>query len=134
MKIIHTLNSGQIESLHELYRGEWWTKTRSLEETKKCVEGSTMIFGCVRDDRLVGFARVLTDYVFKAMIYDVIVAEDERSKGIGEFIITSILEHPEIKPVRHVELYCVSDRISFYERFGFTKDIGTTRLMRFKKA
>lgn len=134
MNIIHTLNAGQIKALHEMYRGEWWTKERSLDQTKKCLEGSSLIFGCVRGDILVGFARVLTDYIFKAMIYDVIVAKNERGKGTGRFIITSILEHPEIRPVKHVELYCVADRVSFYSQLGFTQDIGTTRLMRYTRS
>ena len=56
-------------------QGEWWTRSRSLEETKQCVLGSQICIGITSEaDNLVGFVRVLTDFTFKALIFDVIVA------------------------------------------------------------
>jgi hypothetical protein len=47
MKAIYELNEEQISDLQVLYQNEWWTKGRSLAETKQCVEGSQISIGVV---------------------------------------------------------------------------------------
>jgi len=37
---------------------------------------------------------------------------------------------PDLRQVRHVELACLPERETFYERLGFTTDVGGIRLMR----
>ena len=65
--VINHLTKKQIGQLHQLYQGEWWSRTRTLLETRQCVVGSQICIGLATpDEQLVGFARVLTDYTFKA--------------------------------------------------------------------
>ena len=131
MRIIHELDETRIAQLHEFFAREWWTSDRSLEETRRCVEGSQICIG-VTDDTgdLIGFARVITDYTFKALVFDVIVADAHRGKGLGEHLIKLVLEHPDLARVRHFELYCLPDVGPFYERHGFSTEVGGVRLMR----
>ena len=69
MNIIHELSKKHIEQLHALYQAEWWTRDRSLGDTTKCVSGSQVCIGITSEnDDLIGFARVLTDFTFKAFI------------------------------------------------------------------
>ena len=132
MKIIHSLTDTQTKKLNQLYQNEWWCKGRTLEDTERVVAGSSMVFCAVDGDNLVGFARILTDYVFKALIFDVIVDPECRSNGIGSIILRAIKDHEKLKSVRHFELYCRTDMISYYERHGFTADIGDIQLMRYE--
>lgn len=68
--------------------------------------------------RLVGFGRVLTDYVFRASIWDVIVDRDYQGQKIGTEIVRRILDHPTLQ---HVELFWLcTRRPGFYERLGFS--------------
>ena len=132
MNIIDTLNEKQIKQLQQLYQLEWWTKGRSLEETRKCLKGSQISFGLVdKDDDLIGFARVITDFVFKAFIFDVIVRQDYRKSGLGKKLLSLIQEHPKLSDVRHFELYCLPELAGYYEQLGFTTDIGGIVLMRY---
>ncbi len=95
------------------------------------VEHSSVIFGLVSgDDELVGFARVLSDRVYKAFIFDVIVAPDSREAGLGAELINWILSEPKLSSVRHFELYCAPEMRPFYERWGFSSDVGEISLMR----
>ena len=80
--------------------------------------------------RLLAFARVLTDGVFKAFVFDVIVAKDSRGRGLGSRLMRRILEHPDLREVKHVEVACLPELETFYERLGFTTDVGGIRLMR----
>ena len=68
--------------------------------------------------RLVGFGRVLTDYVFRASIWDVIVDRAYQGQKIGTEIVRRILDHPT---VQQVELFWLcTRRPGFYERLGFS--------------
>ncbi len=130
MQLIHQLSEQQIHQLHRLYQNEYWSKGRSLEDTICCVKGTSMLFGLVEGDDLVAFARVMTDYVFKAFIFDVIVSEKLRTQGLGKQIIESILGHSALQKVKHIELYCLPELFGFYSQFGFSHDLGAMQLMR----
>jgi predicted GNAT family N-acyltransferase len=80
--------------------------------------------------RLVGFARVLTDEVYLAVVLDVIVAPDLRGSGLGETLLDAIVGHPRLASVRSIELVCQPDLMPFYRRWGFTDQVGGSRLMR----
>jgi ribosomal protein S18 acetylase RimI-like enzyme len=114
------LNASQIRQLHRHYSREWWTKTRTLKQTRKVVDGSSLIFAYLDEkDRLAAFARVLSDFVFKASIFDLIVSEDYRNAGLGKALIEKILNHPRLEEVASFELYCLPEMSSYYQGLGF---------------
>lgn len=113
--------------LYELYSREWWTAGRSFEEVVRMVGHSDLTIGLCLDDRLVAFARVLTDYTFKAMIFDVIVHADFRGRNLGREVVTRIVEHESLAGVRSFELYCPDALVAFYAKLGFSK--GTANLL-----
>jgi predicted GNAT family N-acyltransferase len=78
----------------------------------------------------VAFGRVLTDGVFKALVFDVIVAPDVRGAGLGHALIRHIVADPQLSAVRDIELYCREELIPFYERLGFSVDLPEVRFMR----
>lgn len=127
------LNDPQIDDLIRMYRSEWWTKGRRADDVRLMLEHSDVIVGFAEPSggRLVAFARVITDFVYKALILDVIVAEEHRKEGLGRALIDRIVTHPRLSSVRHLELYCRAEMIPFYERWGFRTDPSDTRFMRF---
>lgn len=134
MNTVDTLSPHHIEQLHGLYKQEWWSKHRTFEQTKKVVSGSQLCIAIVDDDNnLAGFARVLTDFVFKALIFDVIVANNSRKRGLGDKLISTIKHHPALGEVAHFELYCLPEMFAFYQRQGFSEELGHIKLMRHKK-
>jgi predicted GNAT family N-acyltransferase len=80
--------------------------------------------------QLVGFARVLTDRAFKALIFDVIVERGHRSAGLGRRLVQYVLDHPMLAEVGHIELYCRPELIPFYEQCGFSTTPADVNLMR----
>ena len=131
MSVVDRLTEGQLQDLHGLFRSEWWTNQRTLEETRKVVAGSQLCLGFVDSTgTLVGFSRVLTDYIFKALIFDVIVDPRYRGLGLGDRMVSLIMGHERLCGVKTFELYCLPELVPFYERHGFSDDVGKIRLMR----
>ena len=118
--------------LMELYQHEWWTNERREDDVARMLRHTDLVVGVCTDpgDRLVGFTRVLTDRAYKAVIFDVIVAEAHRKTGLGRKLIEHVLDHPMLADVRHLELYCRPELIPFYEQWGFTAALPGVNLMR----
>ena len=134
MTPIFELTDKQVEQLYGLYQFAWWARHRTLDETRRCAKGSTMCFGFVDEEHnLVAFTRVLTDYTFKALMFDVIVHPDHQDKGLGHQLVTLVKEDPRLQEVHHIELYCLPELQKFYASFGFTTDVGNMALMRLNR-
>jgi predicted GNAT family N-acyltransferase len=125
---IETFDGEKLRQLYDLYCREWWTVGRAFDDVVRMIEHSDLAIGlCSDDDRLVGFARVLTDYTFKAMIFDVIVHADLRGSGLGSAIVDRVISHESLARVRSFELYCPDSLVPFYEKLGFSR--GTANLL-----
>ena len=120
--IIYNLSKSQADDLYNLYQNEWWTKGRKRNDIDIMLENSDIIIA-IEDDRhhLIGFARVLSDYIYKAMIFDVIIDKRHRGKGLGKILIENILNLTELKNVKNFELYCLDEVTNFYKKYGFEK-------------
>ncbi len=132
MQIIERLEPHHIEQLHRLYTQEWWTYKRTFEESHRVVTHSQINLGLIdRHDTLRGYARILTDYTFKALIFDFIISETHRGEGWGDVLMEAIVSHRDLQQVPSLELYCLPEMFPYYERFGFTSEVGGVALMRF---
>jgi len=127
------LNEAQVEALWQLYQHEWWSAGRELEDVHRLASSPHNIIYAAIDtptDSLAGFARVISDRIYKALILDVIVDQAWRDQGLGKMIMERILHDPRLAEVRHFELYCKPGMEPFYEKWGFTAALGDIRFMR----
>ena len=124
-------NSYTLERVHHLMKQGWWSKDRSLERIQRVIKGSTSCFGLFsREGEMLGFARVLSDGIEKAMIYDVLIDQLHHGKGLGTLLLDFILASPDCKEVNHVELYCKMDMFPFYAKTGFVPLSDPVHLLR----
>jgi GNAT superfamily N-acetyltransferase len=70
------------------------------------------------DGRQAGFARAVTDSATFAWIGDVFVLEEHRGRGLGKWMVESLLSHPELEGLRLIVL-ATDDAHELYRRFGF---------------
>ena len=68
-------------------------------------------------DTLVGFARAVTDFRFRANIEDVLVLEGYRNGSIGTQITNLLLQ--SLEHVDVITLFCQRKLVSYYESLGF---------------
>jgi GNAT superfamily N-acetyltransferase len=132
LQFVSRLTSEHIEQLWRMYQGEWWSRGRKLDDIRRAVEHSDLIFAFCdpETEQLVAFARVLTDFVYKAFIFDVIVERRRRERGLGRMLLDAITANPALLFVEHMELYCRDEMVPFYEKWGFTAGLRNLRLMR----
>ena len=121
-----------LPQLMDLFASTWWAAERTDDEVRRMVAASDLVVAVVHrpSGRLVAFARVMTDEVFLAVVLDVIVAPDLRGSGLGATLLDAVVGHPRLAAVRSIELVCQPDLIPFYRRWGFTDQVGESRLLR----
>lgn len=108
----------QPEQLLTLFQQAPWAKGRTLSDAREMLRHTDVALCAWDGDHLVGFGRVLTDFVYRATIWDVIVDEAYQKQGIGTEIVQRILQHPRLKKV---ELFWLcTRRPGFYEKLGFS--------------
>jgi predicted GNAT family N-acyltransferase len=131
-KLIHNLISDHIDQLLGLYHEEWWTKSRKIDDVKEMLKNTTYIFAVtdMAEKELYGFSRVLSDQVYFALIFDVIVKKEHRDKGIGTFILSAIKSHPRISQIEYLELCCRKDLMPFYQKNGFNPGDGRMNIIK----
>jgi GNAT superfamily N-acetyltransferase len=109
-----------VDELHSLYcEYDWWAD-RDRETVRRALEGTdeVVVLREGDDGDPLAAARVLTDYVYYAMVYDVIVAEDRRGDGLGEELMAAVREHPRLQDV-NPSLLAREGLVPFYETCGF---------------
>ena len=57
-------------------------------------------------DRLVGFARVLTDHVFVGLALDLVVEPEACGLDLGALLMDAIVTHPMLAGAKSLELVC----------------------------
>lgn len=96
----------------------YWAVGRTMEEVQITIDNS-FCFGIFLDDKQIGFARVITDYVAFAYVMDVFITEEHRGKGYSSILIERMINEPVLKDVKIWRL-ATSDAHSLYNKFGFT--------------
>ena len=105
--------------IYELLKMAYWAKNRSELTTQKAIRNSLnyAIFE-VKSERLVGFARVITDYSTVYYLSDVYIDEEFRGRGLGRKIVEWIVLH-EDKLSGINGLLKTIDAVNLYKKYGF---------------
>ncbi|MFH6933784.1 GNAT family N-acetyltransferase [Flavobacterium sp. FlaQc-30] len=97
----------------------YWAAPRTIEEVQTTIDAS-FCFGIYLNDKQIGFARVITDYIVFAYVMDVFITEEHRGKGYSSILIETMINEPQLQNVKLWRL-ATSDAHFLYEKFGFTK-------------
>lgn len=107
-------------SLARLFRAVgWYRKATDVPRLDRMLEGTTQMVSAWDGERMVGFARAISDQAYNGYISSVAVHPRWQGKGLGERLIDALMEqNDEIKFV----LTAVPGIHGFYEKLGFTAD------------
>jgi GNAT superfamily N-acetyltransferase len=76
----------------------------------------------------VGFCRVASDYATFAYLMDVFVLEEHRGRGLGVWLMETVMSHPSLQGLRVFRL-ATMDAHGLYEKFGFRPLAHPERMM-----
>ena len=117
-RIVEGAENIDINEVVRLLRMTYWAETRPVEKIKKSMENSSC-YGVYLDEenRLVGFARVISDYATTYYLCDMVIDTAFRHMGLGTALVSHIVSLPEYAGLRGVLI--TRDAHDLYRKFGF---------------
>ena len=107
-----------LDAITDMLSRAYWAKDRTREVIERAMQNS-LVFGVYDGTRQVGLARVVSDYATFAWLCDVFVHGDYRKRGIGKWLMETILAHPDLLGLRRF-LLITRDAHGLYSQCGFT--------------
>ena len=98
--------------------GSYWAQSRPRAVIEASLKAS-LCFGLYErpGGRQVGIARVVTDGATFSWLCDVVVDEGHRGKGLGKFLVASVVGDPRLEGTMF--MLGTRDAHGLYEKFGF---------------
>ena len=118
-----------INQVRGLFDGHsFWAQGRSRRALVRMLLGSCSVVTAWQGSRLVGIGRATSDGVFRAVLWDVVVAEEHQGRGLGRRIVQALLASPPVAASERVYLMTTNSS-GFYERLGFNAQHGQQLLV-----
>ena len=98
-----------------LFTTTGWNKDYKVspDDLEKANRNSWLVVSAYDENKLVGFGRVMTDFVMHAMIFDMIVLPDYQGRGIGTLILTRLVDRCLAQGIRDIQLFCARGKRAF---------------------
>ena len=114
----------QMRQIVELYRSQgWWLACDEGKEKMipRLIAGSHCFVIATDGERIVGMGRAISDSVSDAYIQDLTVRQDCRNRGIGNMLLTVLLERLHDDGIAWIGLIAEPGSKNLYLRAGFSE-------------
>lgn len=108
------------DELHKLFMSTGWSDG---SETPNMIENynvpfinSTLVISAWENDCLIGVVRVLSDKMFRSIIYDLVIYPEFQNIGIGKELIKRCIDH---FPNSEWLVQTTNEMTAYYEKMGF---------------
>jgi GNAT superfamily N-acetyltransferase len=116
-----------LDAIHAYLSRSFWAEGIPKETMAKAIANS-LCFGLFAGGEQIGLARVVTDRATFAYLCDVYVLESHRGRGLGKWLIETVMAHPDLQGLRRFQLV-TRDAHGLYSRHGFETPINPERHM-----
>jgi len=117
-KIVDDLSQMNLDDIIKLLKSTYWADKRSDEQIEKSARNSSCYGIFIEgENKLAGFARVISDYATTYYLCDVVVDEEYRNKGLGTALVSYIESLPVYAGLRGILV--TRDAHSLYRKFGY---------------
>lgn len=108
-----------IEAMHAYLARSYWSPGIPFAIVERAARHS-LCFGLYERStgRQVGLARIVTDHATFAYLCDVYVLEEHRGRGLGKFLMRTVMAHPAVTGARRTMLG-TRDAHGLYAQYGF---------------
>ena len=116
-----------LDAIHAFLSRSFWAEGIPKETVARAIANS-LCFGLFDGRSQVGFARVITDRATFAYLCDVYILESHRGRGLGKWLIETVMRHPDLQGLRRFQLV-TRDAHGLYARHGFASPENPERHM-----
>jgi ribosomal protein S18 acetylase RimI-like enzyme len=109
-----------LDAIHEALAQAYWSEGIPRHIVERGLRASLCFGLYAGEGRQAGLARVITDAATFAYLCDVYVLPELRGRGLGKFLLRSVMEHPDLQGLRRFSLV-TRDAHELYRSFGFTE-------------
>lgn len=115
-----------------LYHAHNWTHAREPARLRTAIRASSFKVVAMEGDRVVGFARAMSDEAFAVYIADILVAPDRQRQGVGRRLTEAIMARYPMHTFHHQVLIAERGAEGFYRKLGLipVTAFGLTAFMR----
>lgn len=108
-----------VDAVHAYLSGEsYWARGIPREVVARAIQHSLCV-GVFDAAAQVAFARAVTDRATYAYLADVYVLEPYRGRGLGKWMMETLVAHPDLQGLRRWSLM-TKDAHGLYAQYGFT--------------
>ena len=117
-RILDGRDKMELSDVIQLLRSTYWADKRSDEQIEKSMQNSSC-YGIYLEDeeKLAGFARVISDYATTYYLCDVVIDAENQNNGLGTALVEYIESLPIYEGLRGVLI--TRDAHSLYRKFGY---------------
>ncbi len=117
-RIVDGAENMRLEEIVRLLKMTYWADKRPVEQIEKSVRNSACYGVFLEDeDKLVGFARVISDCATTYYLCDVIIDTEYQHRGLGTALVSHIESLPAYAGLRGILI--TRDAHALYEKFGY---------------
>jgi GNAT superfamily N-acetyltransferase len=117
-----------VDVIHGFLVGAYWSPGVTRDVVERSIAGSLCFGLYAPGGEQAGFARAVTDRATFAWIADVFVVSEHRGRGLGAWLMETMLAHPDLQGLRRVIL-ATADAHGLYARFGFEQLVRPQRFL-----
>jgi GNAT superfamily N-acetyltransferase len=108
-----------LDAIYRYLNGEsYWAAGVARGIFERSVAGALPFGLYAADGAQIGYARVVSDHATFAWLSDVYVLAAYRGKGLGHWLVASVMAHPQLQGLRRWML-STRDAHAIYAEFGF---------------
>ena len=117
-RIVSSAENINSEEVLRLLKMTYWANNRTIEQIEESM-ASSFCYGLflAEEERLVGFARVISDLATTYYLCDVIIDPEYQHQGFGKALVSHIVSLPQYRKLRGILL--TKDAHGLYEKYGF---------------
>ena len=111
-------NQGIQQLQHLFNKYTFWAQNRTKKQIQTMLANSTVVVSAWKKQKLVGFGRASSDTEFRGVLWDIVVDDEVKGRGIGSKIMNLLLSSRELINVD--KIYLMTTNCSdFYITHGF---------------
>lgn len=125
VRLLNEFSGDMLQRIAGFYvSAKWITPEDDTSFLLPALQGSFLVAGAFDGDKIIGCARVISDGCSDAYIQDVVVDPEYRRQGVGESLISLLLEQLHERNIDWIGLVGEPGTEKFYQSINWRKKDG----------